>query len=335
VKRRQSRRQFVQGVGAVGLALVACERLPGQAYQPSKLSRIGFLTGNAPEEAAASVEALRQGLRALGYLEGANLVFEWRWAEGHLDRLPTFAAELVHIMVDLIAASTTPAVAAAKQATQTIPIVFAGIAEPVRTGLVPSLARPGGNLTGLATQNDVLHAKRLEFLKAAFPTVARVGFLFNPEDPSNALGWQAIQGAAPLLGLALRSLEVRSRSDLEGAFAAAFQDQLDGLVCAAGAVIASQRARILEFVADSRLPAIYGQLDFADAGGLMAYAANFPEQWRRAATFVDKILKGARPGDLPVELAGEFDLAINLRTARTLGLTIPPQVLAQATEVIQ
>jgi len=336
MNRSPSRREFVQGVGIAGLGLLAgCGRLPGQAQQPSKVFRIGFLSGNAPAAAAASVEAFRQGLRALGYLEGENLVLEGRWAEGHLDRLPTLAAELVHLMVDLIAASTTPAVAAAKHATQTIPIVFAGIAEPVGSGLVASVARPGGNLTGLATRNDELHAKRLEFLKEAFPMVARVGFLFNPEDTANALGWQAIQGAAPLLSLAVRPLLVRSPSELDGTFEAALQDQLDGLLCAAGAVIASRRARILEFAADSRLPAMYGQLDFADAGGLMAYAANFPEQWRRAATFVDKILKGAKPAELPVERSMTFDFVINLKTAHALGLTIPPHVLLQATEVIQ
>jgi putative ABC transport system substrate-binding protein len=331
-----SRRRFVQGASLASLGLLAgCGRLPGQAQQPSRVVRIGFLSGNTPAAAASAVEAFRQGLRALGYLEGENLVLEWRWAEGHLDRLPTLAAELIHLRVDIIAASTTPAVAAAQQATQTIPIVFAGIAEPVESGLVASVARPGGNLTGLATRNDELHAKRLEFLKEAFPTVARVGFLFNPEDVSNTLGWQAIQGAAPLLRLALRPLLVRSPEDLDGTFEAALQAQLDGLVCAAGAVIASQRARILAFAADSRLPAIYGQLDFTDAGGLMAYAANFPEQWRRAATFVDKILNGAKPADLPVEQPMRFEFVINLKTAQALGLTIPPHVLLQATEVIQ
>jgi putative ABC transport system substrate-binding protein len=303
------------------------------AQPPGKVYRIGYL---APAPPSARVwDALLDGLRERGYREGQNLVFERRFAEGQAERFPALAAELVRLRVDLIIVPTTPAALAAKHATQTIPIVIPTAIDPVGAGLVASLARPGGNLTGLSALTAELNGKRLELLKEVIPGLTRVAVLWNAANPANAAAWEETQAAARALGLRLDAQEVRGPQDLEGAFARTAQARPEALLVLSDALLGMHRPHIVAFATQQHLPSMFASGEWVMAGGLMSYGPSTPDLFRRAATYVDKILKGTAPADIPVEQPMRFDLAINLRTAQALGLTIPDQVLLQATEVIQ
>ena len=308
--------------------------LSSDAQQPAKVRRIGFLAGGAPPPAAVSPPFV-QALRELGYLEGQNLAIEYRYAEGKIDRLPDLAAELVRLRVDLIVTLGYLAAHAAKQATATIPIVFMGAGDPIGTGLVASLARPGENVTGVSLQETELSAKRLELLKEAVPRLSRVAVLWNTADLGMSLRFREVQVAARVLGVALQPLGVRDPSDFDGAFSAMTRERPNALFVVSDALTIINRRRILDFAAKSRLPAIYESSSYVNDGGLMSYGPRVPDMWRRAASYVDKILKGAKPTDLPVEQPTRFELVINLKTARALGLTIPPSILVRADQVIQ
>ncbi len=327
-----SRRQFVQGAGVAGLGLLgSCAPLPWQARAPAKVHRVGFL-GDAP---SPFTETFRQALRELGYVEGENLAMEWRWfgfANRDFRDLDALAAELIGLGVDVVLVMTTPGALAAKRATSSVPIVFTIVSDPIESGLVASLARPGGNATGLSDFGATLSGKRLELLRDAVPGTVRVGVVVPSSNPANALVWRETQAAAQALGVQLILLEVAPETTLESGFDVAARERVDALIVVGSREIG---ARAASLAAERRLPAMYANTPSVQAGGLMAYAPNVAVQFRRAATYVDKILKGARPADLPVEQPREFDFVINLKTAQALGLTIPPHVLLQATEVIQ
>jgi ABC-type uncharacterized transport system substrate-binding protein len=306
---------------------------PADAQQPEKIPRIGILSPGSSAMASVRDDIFRQGLRELGYIEGKNVAVEARYAEGKQDRLHDFARELIKLKVDVIVTATTPGVLAAKKTTTTIPIVFAGAGDPVRAGLVSSLARPGGNVTGLSILNPELEGKRLELLKETFPKIVRVAYLWDPGNPGTGL--IEMQAAAPALGLKLQPLEVRSAKDFDGAFESISRDQVQAITVAAVPIISINQKRIVDFAAKHRLPSIYPYGEFIDSGGLMFYGISFADLYRRAATYVDKILKGAKPADLPVEQPIKFELVVNLKTAKQIGLTIPPNVLARADRVIR
>jgi ABC-type uncharacterized transport system substrate-binding protein len=329
------RRAFL--AGSIGL-LVAPLAAEGQL--PARASRIGYLSmlsGSDPTYVTLR-DAFRQGLRDHGRVEGQTLVIEWRFAEGNISRLPKLAAELVRLKVDLLFAEGTPAAQAARQATATTPIVFSPIADPSGSGLVASLARPGGNITGLTFMAQELSGKRLELLKEAIPGMTRVGLLSHPGNPSEAARKSLLQeteAAARASGVQVQHLEAQGPGDLARAFAAMSRARLDGLILLPSVMFTSERKRIAELAAQARLPAMFFFREFSEAGGLMSYGPHFADLYRRAATYVDKILKGAKPADLPVEQPTRFELVINLKTAKALGLTIPQSVLARADEVIQ
>jgi putative ABC transport system substrate-binding protein len=303
-----------------------------EAQQVGKVPRIGMLMpGSSAFPTSARYDSFRQGLRKLGYIEGKNIFLEIRSAEGKQDRLSDFATELVKLKVDVIVTATTPGVLAIKNATSAIPIVFCAVADPVRAGLVSSLARPGENITGLSMLNPELGGKRLELLKETFPKITKVAYFRDPSSASST----AIQEPARALGLQLQSLDVRSAKDFDGAFEAVLKERAQALTTAAGPVININQQRIVAFAAKNRLPAIYPYSEIIDAGGLMFYGVNLSDLFRRAATYVDKILKGAKPADLPVEQPTKFEFVINLITAKQIGLTIPPNVLARADKVIK
>ena len=306
-----------------------------EAQQPTKLHRIGYLLGASSSFYTSRIDAFQQGLNELGYTEGKNIVIEYRYADGKADRLPALAVELVRLKLDVIVATTTPSVLAVKKASATIPIVFVSVADPVASGLVASLARPGGNITGLTILAPELSGKRLELLKEAVPKATRVAFLWNSANPAQGLLWKESQAAAQELRLQLQSLEVRSSNDFENAFEAALRERAQALITAPEPLINTHLKRIVEFAAKSRLPAMYAGPEVVDAGGLMSYAPDYTHQYRRAATYVDKILKGAKPSDLPIERPMKFEFVINLKTAKEIGLTISPNVLARADKVIK
>ncbi len=302
-----------------------------EAQQAGKVYRVGYLAprSTVPEE-------FRQRLRELGYIEGKNIIIETRFAEGKSDRFPGFAAELVRLGVDLIVTVSTPAARAAKKATTTIPIVMRASGDPVRRGLVASLAKPGGNITGLiASAGTSLSTKRLELLKEIVPGLSRVGVLWDSRRRNFQRTKKRTVHQAGLLGLKILSLEVRSPDDLESAFRVATVGGAQGLITMRHSPIMRGRKRIVALALKSRLPAIYGDKIFVKDGGLMSYSASWADLYRRQATYVDRILKGANPGDLPIEQPTKFDLVINLKTAKQIGVTIPPLLLYQADEVIQ
>ena len=280
------------------------------------------------------MEALRAGLRDLGYLEGKNLVIESRWAEGKFDRLPELAAELVRLNVDVILTTGTPGIRAAKNATTTIPIVMVTSGDPVGFGFVASLAQPGGNITGSSTFGPELSAKRLELLKETLPRTQRVAVLFNPDNSINDRNLPAMEQTAKLLKIRLQRFEVRGAEEFKNAFAAMTKQRVDAVALPEDDFLNANQNEVAELVAKQRLPSI-GRADFAEAGGLIGYAVNFFDLYRRAAIFVDKILKGAKPADLPVQQPTKFEFVINLKTAKQIGLTIPPNVLAGADKVIR
>ena len=323
------RRRFVAGLG-----LVLAAARPGQTQPQAEVRRIGFLFYGSPGS-SPEVEAFRQGLRDHGYVEGKNVGVEYRFASGRVAQLPKLAAELVSLKPEVIVSPGTPASLAAKQATSTIPIVFAGVADAVGAGLVANLARPGGNVTGLTSISAELGGKRLEILKQVAPRASRIAVLYNPADRANVLVLKGLQAAAPSLGLTLQPIEVRDRGDFEGAFAAMAKRGAQALFGATGVLTTEHRHTVVDLAARSRIPAMWGDREFVDVGGLMSYSGSFYGQIRDAASYVDKILKGARPGDLPVQQPTMFELVINLKAAKALGVAIPPELLSRATEVIQ
>jgi putative tryptophan/tyrosine transport system substrate-binding protein len=322
---------------AIVLALGLLAPLAGEAQQADKVARIGYLALNLAA-APHLPEAFRQGLRDLGYVEGRNVVIEYRDAEGKFERLPTLAAELVALKVDVIVVPSTPAALAAKQATRTLPIVFFQAGDPVTSGLITSLARPGGNITGLSILAPELVGKCLELLKQAAPGVSRVAILWQP----GAIGERAdkdrlkrAEVAARALGVQLQVVEARGPADFDRAFSDMTRARAGALTALPSAMFMSERRRLVGLAAKNRLPAVYNAREFVDAGGLMSYGPNVADMFRRAAVYVDKILKGAKPADLPVEQPTKFELVINLKTAKALGLTIPPSVLGRADQVIE
>ena len=321
------------------LALLALGAAPltTRAQQPAKITRIGYLASNLAANSQL-LEAFRQGMRDLGYVEGLNVMIEYRDAEGRLEPLPALAAELVALKMDVIVASSTAGALAAKQATKAIPIVFATVPDPVTSGLVTSLARPGGNVTGLSNLNADLVGKCLEHLTQAVPGVSRVAVLWQP----GAFGertekdmLKAAEVAARALGVRLQFVEARGSADIDRAFSELTRARAEALNVLISGVFLGERRRLVDLAAKNRLPAVYTFRELVDAGGLMSYGPNLADLFRRAATYVDKILKGAKPGDLPVEQPTKLELVINLKTAKALGLTISPSLLSRADEVIQ
>jgi putative tryptophan/tyrosine transport system substrate-binding protein len=309
--------------------------LSSDAQRPVQVHRIGVLVGGAPDpERVRDQEAFRQSLHDLGWVEGQNLTIEVRWAEGRYERLPDLAAELAQLQVQVIVAGNVAAARAARQATGRIPIVIAG-GDAVGTGLIPNIARPDGNITGLAMNTAELSGKWLELLKEVVPTISRVATLSHPDAPITGPALQEIHVMAPALGVQLQALSVREPSELEGAFAAMRTEHAEALVVLPSALLYVHRARVIELAARSRLPTIWEVRQAVADGGLMAYGLDTASLWRRAATYVDKILKGAQPGNLPVERPTAFRLIINLITAKALGITIPPSLLLLADEVIR
>jgi len=320
---------------ALGAMLLAFS-FPAHAQQPKKVHRIGFLAPGDP--ASQSAEAIRLALRELGYIEGQNIAIEYRYAEGKQDRFPELAAELVRLKVDIIVVvGGNRIIPAAKNATKTIPIVMTGGGlDPVEAGLVESLARPGGNVTGLTDLGTELGGKRLELLKEAVPKVARVAVLYDPANPSSVLSVkEVLPVAARALGLTLEPWEVRDVTGFERLFAALSKERPDGLYVFGGQLLNNNQKRTAGFALKSRLPSIYNNRAAVDAGGLMYYGADLADSYRRVAYYVDRILKGAKPADLPVEQPTKFELVFNLKTAKQIGLTIPPNVLARADKVIK
>jgi putative ABC transport system substrate-binding protein len=318
---------------ALAAAILASVHL-AEAQQEKKVPRIGLLAGG--QGLGSAGDAFRQRLRELGWIESRNVAIESQFAGGkNLDRLPQLAAELVRLKVAVIVADGDPAIYAAKQATSAIPIVVVAVGDPVREGLVASLARPGGNITGLTSISTELSGKRLELLKEAVPKVSRVAVLWNPANASNVSEFKETEVAARALGLKLRSLEVRSPDDFQGAFASAARDRANALVVVRDPLVDSHHFRILDFAIDKKLPSIHGEEQFVEAGGLMSYGPNRVELFLRAAVYVDKILKGAKPADLPVEQPMKFDFVINLKAAKQIGLSIPQSVLYRADKVIK
>jgi ABC-type uncharacterized transport system substrate-binding protein len=320
-----------------GLALCAllfAHSFPVQVQQPKKVSRIGFLSSSDPATESARAEGVRLGLRELGYIEGQNIVIEYRFVEGKPDRFPELAAELVRLKSDVIVASGgRRLIQAAKNATKMIPIVMVGGGvDPVKAGLVESLARPGGNVTGLTLLSTELGGKRLELLKEAVPKLVRVAVLYDAAVP---VGLEVLRAAARPLGLTIRSLEIRDADDFERVLAALNKERSDGLYVLGGPVMFANQKRTVGFALKSRLPSMYGRIDAVEAGGLMYYGADFANSYRRVAWYIDKILKGAKPADLPIEQPTKFDLVINLKTAKQIGLTIPQKVLGRADRVIK
>jgi ABC-type uncharacterized transport system substrate-binding protein len=305
-----------------------------EAQQPTKVSKIGWL-GIGTVTSNSRFEEFRRALRDLGYAEGKNIIFEYRSADNKLDRLPPLAEELVRLKVDLLLTRGTPEAVALKNATKTIPIVFYDVTDPVAAGLVDSLAQPGGNVTGFSGVEAVLVGKRLELLKETIPALSRVAVLWNPQDLSSAQQWKASHLPAQELGLQLHSMEVSTADRYDGAFKEIAKVRSDALAVIAGSLEDSNRKRIVDLATKNRLPAIYPRPDFVESGGLMSYGRDRNESAQRVPLMVDKILKGAKPSDIPVEQPKKFDLMINLKTAKRIGLMIPPLVLMRANKVIK
>jgi putative tryptophan/tyrosine transport system substrate-binding protein len=332
----QTQKSKIVNLAVVLLMLLPWPRL-AEGQQPGKVPRIGYLTaGGDLNTPGPEVETFRQGLRDLGYIEGKNVAIEYRGAEGKQDRIPGLVSELVQIKVDVLVITSLPAIRAAKQATQTIPIVMVTTVDPVATGLIDSLARPGGNITGLTRLTRDLSGKRLELLTEVVPKISRIAVLWEEDIPGPAISLKEYEVAASAFKLTLQSLAVRSSSpDLEGAFQAAAKARAGAFLTVFGPVLGRYAKPIADLCIRNRLPSMYERVDFVEAGDLVSYTANDSDNFRRAATFVDKILKGTKPADLPVEQPMKFELVINLRTAKQIALTIPPNVLARADKVIR
>ena len=322
------RREFITLLGSTAA-------WPRATRAQDRVRVIGILETISPELNAGNLDALRRGLKDLGYTEGQNIWLDYRSAEGQAARFPALAAELVRLKVDLIVTRGTPAARAAKEATSTIPIVMAAIGEPIGTGVVANLARPGRNVTGLSAVVVDLSGKRVELMKEMAPRITRVGYLNNMSNPLNPPAWEETQTAARSLGIQAELLDVRSKDDIARAFEKAASARVDGLLVGIEAVVQQHRTMIVILSGRHHLPTIYASREYAEAGGLMTYGVSYPDLYRRAAVFVDKIFKGARAGDLPVEQPTKFELVINLKTAKALGLAIPQSVLLRADEVIE
>jgi putative ABC transport system substrate-binding protein len=321
----------------LAVLVILAAPLAAQAQQAGKIPRIGMLSFTTPgtEEENRRIEVFKQGLRERGYVQGQNIAIEPRHSAGRDELLPRLAAELVGLKVDVILTYGTKATRAAKQATGTIPIVMLTALDPVGAGLVANLARPGGNITGSSEVSEELSAKRLDLLKAAVPKAKRIAVLFDPSQPTNAVDLKSTQVAAKALGMILQSFQVRASSELDSAFARMTGQPLDGLIVLPNDFLFTHRRHVLDLAAKHRLPVIYAWREGAEAGALFSYGVNIADNYRRAAALVDKILKGAKPGDLPIEQPTKFELVLNLKTAKTLGLTIPQSVLVRADEVIR
>jgi putative tryptophan/tyrosine transport system substrate-binding protein len=327
-----TRRAFLRTLAG---GLLAAPRI-ADAQQPGKVYRLGYLSAGSGTLSSPYTTAFRQGLRELGWIEGQNIVIEYRSAEGRFDRLPDLAAELVRLKVDVIVATPTPAALAANSATRTIPIVGVSLADPVGLGLIPSLAHPGGNVTGVSYSVGAdIFGKDLELLREVVPKVRSVAVLSNPDGPSQPLIMNNIKSAARSLGLQLLPVGARGPAEFDGAFATMARERAGALFVVTDPAYIAYRARLVDLAAKNRLPSMFTQRADAEAGGLMSYGPSFAAMYRRAAYYVDKILRGAKPGDLPVEQPTTFELVINLKMAKALGLTIPPSLLQRADEVIQ
>jgi putative ABC transport system substrate-binding protein len=325
------RRTFL---ASLSLSVLAAP-LAAEAQQPVKLPRIGVLFASTPAATSHLLDGLRQGLREQGYVEGQHIILESRYGQAGTERISDVAAELVRLKVDVLVAATDPATAALKQQTQTIPIVMANSTDPVGTGFVASLARPGGNVTGLSALSPELSGKRLGLLREVIPGLARVTIIWNPDVRGALFDYKETEAAARSLRLQLQSVEVSRSEDLDRAFSAVTNQRAQALIVQTpNPVLFANRSQIASFAQRTRLPSMYGQKEFADAGGLITYGPNTADMWRRAATYVDKILKGVKPEDLPVQQPTKFELVINLKTAQALGLTVPQSVLVRADEII-
>ena len=327
----------IRGVALLAVLAVSLLAAPlaAHAQQAGKVPRIGFLSATSASDRPPLLDAFRQRLRELGWVEGQNIVIDYRYAEGRFDRLPDLAAELVRLKVDLIVSAGTQGVTAAKNATKTIPIVMIGVRDPVGAGLIASLARPGGNITGVSGSAGLeIVAKQLELLKETVPKIRRVGILSNPDNAYHQLALKEVNVAARSLEVQLLLLEARGPNEFDGAFAAMAKERAGALLVLSDAIFNAHRTRLANLAATSRLPAAYGISESVEAGGLMSYGPSFIDFYRRSATYVDKILRGAKPADLSVEQPTEFELVINLKTAKALGLTLPPSLLQRADQII-
>jgi len=328
-----SRRVFITFLAGATLALINWP-LPLTAQQAGKVYRVGFLW-DSPAVFPDEIEAFRQGLRDLGYLEGRNIAIEYRWAEGKPERMRELAEELVRLKVDVIMAPTSVYTGAAKQATPTIPIVFMSHADPLGSGHVASLARPDGNVTGLSLMMTETNVKGLDLFKEAVPGLARVAVIFDPSTPSHGPGLKALEVAGPSLGLRIQSVAVRSATEYDSAFSAIISERADGVLVLSTPLFIAGAKRLAELAMTYKLPSLFGPKHHVAAGGLMSYSPDRSDLWRRGANYVDKILKGAKPGDLPVQQPAKFELVVNLKTAKALGIDIPQSVLLRADEMIE
>jgi putative ABC transport system substrate-binding protein len=325
------RREFIAALG--GAAVVGPHA--ARAQQPGKIWRVGVLDTVPATLNVANIDAFRQELRRLGYVDGTNLIIEYRSSAGRPERFPDLAAELLQLHVDLIVTRGTPAVLAAKKATATLPIVMAAIGEPVETGVIASLAKPGGNVTGLSSFVTELTAKRVEIMREVVSAVSRIALLDNMANGSVPAQWDETKRAAAILGMQSHLYDVRKPEDIEAAFVAMAAQHTDALLVGLDSVVIANRARVVELAAKQRLPAIYASREFVESGGLLSYGPHYGDLYRRAAIYADKIFKGAKPADLPVEQPTKLEIIINLKAARALGLTMPPTLLARADEVIE
>jgi len=314
---------------------VAAWPLAARAQQPAKIPRIGFLGNSTATMEANLIGPLRDGLRELGYEEGRNVIIEFRWADGKYDQFPALVAELLAAKVDVIITAGTPATLAIKKATSTVPLVFIAVGDPVGTGVVPNLGRPGGNITGLSSIAPDLEGKRLELLREVVPKLSHVAFFLNPANAFHTASMRQARVAAQSLGIKLQPMEVNKSEQLDGAFASIVKEKPDALLILADRIFLHNRKRMMEFAIQQRLPSVNAYRELVEAGGLISYGPSYEDMHRRAAVYVDKILKGTKPADLPIEQPTKFTLLINLKTAKTLGLTVPPTLVARADELIE
>ena len=325
------RREFITLIGGVA----AGWPLAARAQQPGKVYRIGFLGNSTAALEANLVGPFRDGLRDRGYVEGRDIVIEYRWADGRYERFPALIAELIALKVDAIVTAGTPASLAVKNATTTIPLVMVAVGDPVATGLVASLARPGGNITGLSSMSVEMEGKRLELLREVIPKTSHIAVLWNAASPVQVIEEGEVRAAAHVLGMKMLSLGVRTREEIDDALAAIIRERPDAFLVLADRLFLHHRTRIMDFAAQHRLPGVHAYRELVEAGGLMSYGPSYADMHRRAAMYVDKILKGAKPSDLPVERPAKFELVVNLKAAKTLGITMPLPLLARADEVIE
>jgi putative ABC transport system substrate-binding protein len=325
------RRQFITLLGGAA----ATWPLAARAQQPAKIPRIGFLGNSTATMEANLIGPLRDGLRELGYEEGRNVIIEFRWADGKYDQFPALVAELLAAKVDVIITAGTPATLAIKKATSTVPLVYIAVGDPVGTGVVPNLGRPGGNITGLSSIAPDLEGKRLELLREVVPKLSHVAFFLNPANAFHTASMRQARVAAQSLGIKLQPMEVNKSEQLDGAFASIVKEKPDALLILADRVFLHNRKRMMEFAIQQRLPSVNAYRELVEAGGLISYGPSYEDMHRRAAVYVDKILKGTKPADLPIEQPTKFTLLINLKTAKTLGLTVPPTLVARADELIE